>query len=103
MSRWVATIVDCITICFLSCLVSWDGKFQFALGTQDSAKWNPGDAGSNPTVSYTDGSKLVRVELICSEDVRGDLIALGENPMNTYKFRLTSKCACWNGCRGELF
>lgn len=80
-----------------------DGQLQFSIGKQDSAKWDAGDAGRNPTVTYTDGPKLTQVELVCTQDTPGDVIALGENPQEVYKFRMSSKCACPGGCTGESF
>ncbi len=41
--------------------------------------------------------------MICEEDEPGSVQALGEVQPNNYQFRLSSKCACWNGCKGELF
>ena len=79
-------------------LVSVDGQYSFTIGTQDSAKWAMGDP---PTISYDAGDKHVTVELKCSDSGTSDLEALGEDPTNNYKLRLTSKCACWNGCAGD--
>lgn len=79
-----------------------DGALVFTLGTQDSASWNPGTAiGANPLVTYSYGAKKVIVELVCAKSGPGDFEALGENPENTFKFRLTNKCACWDGCSSE--
>jgi hypothetical protein len=79
-----------------------DGQFTFVLGTQDSAKWDAQGVSDNHTISYSSGEKQVLVTLVCS---KGPTIvdALGEDPINNYKFRVTSKCACWNGCKGKLF
>ena len=80
-------------------LVSEDGLYSFSLGTQDSAKWATGDP---PTISYDTGERHVTVELNCSDGGTSDLEALGEDPPTYYKLRLTSKCACWNGCTGDV-
>ncbi len=87
---------------FLFYLVSLDGIFQFALGTQESAVWSAGAGlGNIPQVSYSSGEKQVIVLLQCPVAGEEQFEALGENPINTYKFRLTHKCACWNGCSSE--
>ena len=80
-------------------LVSEDGLYSFSLGTQDSAKWATGDP---PTISYDAGERHVTVQLKCSDGGTSDLEALGEDPPTYYKLRLTSKCACWNGCTGDV-
>jgi len=87
---------------FLFYLVSIDGQFTFILATQDSAQWSPGsDSGRPPQVSYSSGEKRVIVSLICGNNESNVLEALGEDPINIYNFRLTHKCACWNGCGGR--
>lgn len=64
--------------------------------------WNPGSGfGQQPTITYTLNEKQTIVTLVCGGD-QPEFEALGENPMNTYKFRLTHKCACWDGCRGKF-
>jgi hypothetical protein len=83
-------------------LVSGDGKETFTLGKQESASWNPG-SGSNdiPSVNYVYGAKKVDVLLQCSSEGDNEFQAFGEDPVNTFKFRLTHKCACWNGCSSK--
>jgi hypothetical protein len=103
LSRLVVNIVYRIIFCFVFCLVSLDGQFTYVLGTQASAQWDAGSPGNNPTISYSADPKKVQVELVCQEGSPGDVQAVGEGPDNYYKFRLTGKCACWNGCKGELF
>ncbi|CAF3738054.1 unnamed protein product [Rotaria sordida] len=71
----------------------------FTLGTQDSVKWDPGTTlGSSPSVSYSAGEKKVIVILQCATDDTNELEALGEPSINNYRFILTHKCACWDGC-----
>ncbi len=87
---------------FLFGLVSVDGELAFIIGTQNSVQWSEGAGlGQNPSVSYSAGPKTSVVELICSTDETNTLEALGEGPPEIYKFRLTTKCACWNGCKGK--
>ena len=81
------------------CLVSKDEKHTFTLGTQESASWNPGsDLDSLPSVNYGYAEKKVTVLLQCSPEGNNEFQVFGEDPLNSYKFQLTHKCACWNGC-----
>lgn len=102
LSRLVSGIIGHVAEVFLPVLVSLDGGLQFILGKQESAQWN---IGANPVLmySYSDqsGQKNVEIELICNEDSNGELIALGEVDIGFYKFQLTSKCSCWDGCKDE--
>jgi len=71
----------------------------YALGTQESASWNPGaETGGIPTVIYSAGDRRTLVLLRCSTTGTEEFEVLGEDPVNTYIFRLTHKCACWDGC-----
>ncbi len=83
-------------------LVSNDGKFTASLGTQESAQWIPEtDSDTSPSLSYSSGEKNVTVALRCGNDGSNEFQAFGENPVNNFKFRLTHKCACWDGCSSE--
>ncbi|CAF1007924.1 unnamed protein product [Adineta ricciae] len=91
---------SCVNVA--ACQVSADGKYSFSIGLQNSASWNPGTGlGSLPSVTYSDGAKQASVTLQCSTDGSESLEALGESPTNFYKFRLTHKCACWDGCKNS--
>jgi hypothetical protein len=87
-------------ICFIDFvldLVTLDDIYGFILGTQDSAKWNPGtDLDELPSVSYSHKEQEEKhdiVQLVCSTDGINRFQVLGESPTNTYTFRLTHKCA----------
>jgi len=83
-------------------LVSLDGQFTFVLGTQESAQWSAGAGlGSLPQVSYSSAEKRVTVSLECKNDGPTEFEALGEDPINNYKFRLVDRCACWDKCAGK--
>lgn len=74
----------------------------YVLGYQETASWSPGNAsGADPTVTYFAGQRKVIVILVCSTNGSEAFEVLGEDPAFTYTFRLTSKCACWNGCTGK--
>ncbi|UJR11013.1 hypothetical protein I4U23_015197 [Adineta vaga] len=82
------------------CQATKDKQFSFILGKQDSAKWNTGSNDDYPTVSYLYENKIASISLICTTDEEtNELDALGEGPLNYYRFTLKNKCACWNGCR----
>ncbi len=85
---------------FISSLVSLDGSDTFIIATQDTAQLDV--TGPNPTIVYTADIRTTRVELVCSTESTNSIEALGENQPAIYAFRLTSKCSCWNGCKGEL-
>jgi len=99
------SVVRCAVIRFIDFvfdLVSMDGQFIYALGTQESAQWSEGDSSDvPPSVSYYHGEKHVIVDLVCSTNGTNRFEALGEDPINVYRFRLTDKCACWNRCEGK--
>ncbi len=80
-----------------------DGIFTFPVGIQDTARWDAGAGlGSNPTITYTaPQDKITRVTLECKRSGPDEFEALGEEPLNTYKFRLAHRCACWDECSGE--
>ena len=93
---------------FILNLVSDDGQYEIILGKQDSAQWDVGTGASNPLLKYsyndpTSGQRNVEIELICNDDPQGDLVVVGEPSIGLYKFQLSSKCSCWNGCKGEQF
>ena len=80
-----------------------DGVFVFPIGEQDSAQWSSGsETGSLPSVTYRLGGKTSIVTLQCTTDGSNVLEALGEEPINHYRFNLINKCACWNECGGKF-
>ncbi|CAF0720230.1 unnamed protein product [Adineta steineri] len=84
------------------CQVSKDKTLTFVLAKQDSAKWDAGAGpGTNPIISYKFDDKEVFVELQCTDSMTAEFLALGEQPIKTYKFKLSHKCACWNGCKSS--
>ena len=80
-----------------------DDLFVFPIGVQDSAQWNSGgETGSLPSVTYRLNEKTSTVTLQCTTDDSNVFEALGEEPINHYRFILKNKCACWNGCGGKF-
>jgi hypothetical protein len=85
-----------------ACQVSNDALYTFIIAKHDSVTWSSGAGlGSLPSITYSYMDKKTVVQLQCGVDSDNLLEALGEEPTNNYKFRLTHKCACWNGCSGE--
>ena len=101
LSMLVDNILYHIIFCFISCLASVIGSDQYIIGIQDSALLKR-SADNKPYIEYSAGDRRAIVELICS-DGPTTLDTTGEGPDTIYTFHLTSKCACWNGCKGELF
>ncbi|CAF0863002.1 unnamed protein product [Adineta steineri] len=90
---------NCIDVAV--CQISRDKENVFSLGEQESATWNPGESpDDSPSITYRSGIREASVTLICATDETNKLEVLGEDPEDYYKFRLTNKCACWNGCDG---
>ncbi len=108
LPRLVINIVYCSIWSFPSCLVEASGPDRHILAVQNNVQWDtkPGTT-DNPTLSYTyqsdTGQKNVQIEMICTPDSPDSLEVLGEVGVGNYQFKLTSKCACWNGCPGKLF
>ncbi|UJR12774.1 hypothetical protein I4U23_016948 [Adineta vaga] len=91
---------DCIGVSV--CQISKNEKHTFPLGTQGSVSWNVGsDLDTIPSINYSYKNKKVTVLLQCSIEGNNEFQAFGEDPKNNYKFQLTHKCACWNGCSSE--
>ena len=88
-----------IVACSRLCLVSKNEQKTFTLGTQESAWWDV-TSGENAVASlnYDYGDKKVQVLMKCSEEGNNEFEAYGEDPVNTFKFQLTHRCACWNRC-----
>ena len=83
--------------------VEQERRYSFTLGTQESAQWYTDGVISNlPEVRYAYGEKTVIVALQCSTSTTASFDVLGEGPVNVYTFKLTHKCACWNGCSGKF-
>ena len=78
-----------------------DGLNLYNLGNQETATWNAGGGSDPPSVTYAHAGRVVTVKLQCSTSGTEEFEVLGEDPKNFYTFRLTHKCACWDGCSSE--
>jgi hypothetical protein len=47
--------------------------------------------------------RISYVYLNCSIDGSEEFEVLGEDPIRTYKFRLTHICACWDACNSKCY
>jgi hypothetical protein len=83
-------------------LVAKDGIHVYITGTQESAKWNIGnEINDSVTITYSTHIRTTIVKLQCSPTGVEEFEVLSEEPASVYTFRLTHKCACWNGCSSE--
>lgn len=79
-------------------LVSSDRQYSYLLAKQNSSKWTI-DSNSKPILTYTYGSKMVFITMICSDIAQDVLDVVGEDYENNhYSMHLQSPCACWGGC-----
>jgi len=62
----------------------------YALGTQETVTWNVG-SDENSVFSINDSYDG-------SLEGNNEFQAFGDDPVDTYRFQLTHKCACSNGC-----
>ena len=80
-------------------LVAKDRAYVFTIGSQESISWkDEGVISETPAAVYEHGEKTTIVYLKCSASDTHHFEVIGEGPTNVFSFRLTHKCACWNGC-----
>jgi hypothetical protein len=73
----------------------------YVTGTQESAKWDIGnETDVSATITYSKTIRTTIVHLRCSTTGVEDFEVF-DGPDPVYIFRLTHKCACWNGCLSE--
>jgi hypothetical protein len=74
----------------------------YVTGTQESAKWDIGNGTDDSvTITYSKTIRTTIVHLRCLTTGVEEFEVLSEEPNSVYIFRLTHKCACWNGCLSE--
>ncbi|CAF1691191.1 unnamed protein product, partial [Adineta ricciae] len=84
------------------CQTSINDQYQYVIGDQETATWNPGNGTSiDPSITYTHDDRTVVVQLRCSTSEKEEFQVFGEDPLKRYTCRLTHKCACWNGCASK--
>lgn len=101
MSACQSTYFNIVIFRFRKCiLVAKDGIHVYILGTQESAKWNLGTAmNDTATITYSTNIRTTVVHLQCSTSGEEEFEVL--NDPTFFVFRLSHKCACWNGCSSE--
>ena len=79
-----------------------DDKLNYPLGDQNSIQWKFDPGRDLPTLVYSEGGRKLVVTLFCQETSGDDVLDVyGEDQSpGTYNMKLTSKCACWDGCKG---
>ncbi|CAF1526013.1 unnamed protein product [Adineta ricciae] len=87
------------------CQIDKTNHISYPIGYQNFVYWLNMNAtsGLNPTIVYpiTTSNRLLKVELICdrTSSANHHLQVVGETAVGEYYMRLTSPCACWNGCK----
>lgn len=72
-----------------------------SLGTQNSAQWRKVTGQEYPILYYTSGERHLEVELKCAKSGDHKLDVYGhDNVSGNFKMTLTSKCVCWDVCKG---
>ncbi len=80
-----------------------DGSHTTATGYHETAIWlDKFRTNVNLSILYTTDERATIVSLNCSTDGTEKFEVLGEYPMCFYNFRLTHKCACWDGCKSKF-
>ncbi|CAF3895064.1 unnamed protein product [Adineta steineri] len=79
-----------------------DEKLTYSLGTQNSIKWKTTAGDDTPTLIYTSGERTSEVKLRCLTSKEPDKLEVqGYDALKAlYTMTLSSKCVCWDGCKG---
>ncbi|UJR11406.1 hypothetical protein I4U23_015586 [Adineta vaga] len=79
-----------------------DEKLTYSLGTQNSVQWRTTVDQEIPTLVYKSADRTLEVSLKCigaKESDKLDVVGV-DSIKQIYLMTLSSKCACWNGCKG---
>ncbi|CAF1188243.1 unnamed protein product [Rotaria sordida] len=79
-----------------------DEKTAYSLGTQNSLQWKFAPSQEYPTLIYKTTERTLHVDLQCLSSGEPDKLEVhGQDPKTgLYNMTLSSKCVCWNGCKG---
>jgi hypothetical protein len=67
---------------------------------QDDVEWVPTQGDDPPFIAYTSEERKLRVNLRCIKSGPDSLEVYGYDlATQFYTMTLSSKCACWNGCK----
>ncbi|CAF1555366.1 unnamed protein product [Rotaria sordida] len=82
------------------CQIGKDGRVSYSIGTQASIIWK-NTLDDMPSLVYTsaDRTKQLFVDMLCIQSDEHKLEVHGETKTNEYHMTLSTKCACWNGCK----
>ncbi|CAF3188455.1 unnamed protein product [Rotaria socialis] len=85
------------------CQVPFTSGESFILAKHDSAVWIPPIGfGGSATLTYTYQTKHVKISMQCTKDTEVNVLEIiSESPQETYNMKLSSKCACFDGCKNK--
>ncbi|CAF3589833.1 unnamed protein product [Rotaria socialis] len=85
------------------CQVPFTSGESFILAKHDSAVWIPPIGfGGSATLTYTYQTKHVKISMQCTKDTEVNVLEIiSESPQETYNMKLSSKCACFDGCKSK--
>ncbi|CAF4700051.1 unnamed protein product [Rotaria socialis] len=86
------------------CQVPFTSGESFILAKHDSAVWIPPIGfGGSATLTYTYQTKHVKISMQCTKDTEVNVLEIiSESPQETYNMKLSSKCACFDGCKKSI-
>ena len=97
------TVVSYVTLSHFDLAFATDEKLAYSLGTQNSLQWKVVAGQDLPNLFYTSGERSLLVNLRCLDsggpnklDVYGH-----DSVTNYFTMTLSSKCACWDRCKGQ--
>jgi hypothetical protein len=75
----------------------------YPLGYQSGVQWRVTPGQDMPTIVYTGAERVLYVDLRCLDSGEPHKLEVhGHDPQSgQYTMTLSSKCACWNGCKGQ--
>lgn len=90
---------------FFLYLVDKNRGISYTIGLQDNAYWINMDSNTNNSIrsivypTLSSSNRRLTVQLICDQTISSHYLQIfGETSLNEYTMKLTSPCACWNGC-----
>lgn len=78
-----------------------DEKLSYSLGSHNSIQWHSMPDGNPPYMTYSSGERMSKINLVCLESGEDRLDVQGQDTATQmYVMTLSSRCACWDGCKG---
>jgi len=87
----------------LNLVFATDDKVTYSLGTQGSLQWATTEGQDLPSLVYTSAPRTLVIDLHCLNSGEPNKLEVHGRDEITglYTMTLSSKCACWNGCKGQ--